>query len=271
MHEQNVAEEMVAVPPPVATSSAAAVAAESGPGGGKETALACLVSLSTTAQQSSGSAVRLTCRPTDKLTPQAESLLCALKRVQMERPARPASSLNIKSVARTWSSDAKPGHRNTSIPSSPTGSEEESASASPRYHMKTTNARTFHDKPFFLSQSSSSSSASAPSTPGRSSSASPPLRTSPSPTRSASLGSSPFSKSCTECGTFHTPEWRRGPLGPRSLCNACGLRYFRLCKKKRLQASSEERRIRWECSIRKILNNEGEEEEGIPRSARNSI
>ena len=26
---------------------------------------------------------------------------------------------------------------------------------------------------------------------------------------------------CLGCGTTETPEWRRGPMGPRSLCNAC--------------------------------------------------
>jgi GATA zinc finger len=31
---------------------------------------------------------------------------------------------------------------------------------------------------------------------------------------------------CTSCGTKETPEWRRGPDGQRSLCNACGLREF---------------------------------------------
>lgn len=45
---------------------------------------------------------------------------------------------------------------------------------------------------------------------------------------------------CSQCGTFDTPEWRYGPLGPRTLCNKyepgdggasdgrrCGLRYRR--------------------------------------------
>ncbi|KAF9633753.1 PAS domain-containing protein [Lasiodiplodia theobromae] len=27
---------------------------------------------------------------------------------------------------------------------------------------------------------------------------------------------------CDECGTFNTPEWRLGPNGPKTLCNACG-------------------------------------------------
>ena len=26
---------------------------------------------------------------------------------------------------------------------------------------------------------------------------------------------------CLGCGTTETPEWRRGPMGPRTLCNAC--------------------------------------------------
>ena len=30
---------------------------------------------------------------------------------------------------------------------------------------------------------------------------------------------------CTHCQTDNTPQWRIGPLGPRTLCNACGVRY----------------------------------------------
>jgi len=30
---------------------------------------------------------------------------------------------------------------------------------------------------------------------------------------------------CYECGATETPEWRRGPKGPNTLCNACGIRY----------------------------------------------
>lgn len=26
---------------------------------------------------------------------------------------------------------------------------------------------------------------------------------------------------CLGCGAIETPEWRRGPMGPRTLCNAC--------------------------------------------------
>ncbi|KAJ7973297.1 GATA transcription factor [Quillaja saponaria] len=30
---------------------------------------------------------------------------------------------------------------------------------------------------------------------------------------------------CTDCKTTKTPLWRGGPAGPKSLCNACGIRY----------------------------------------------
>jgi len=30
---------------------------------------------------------------------------------------------------------------------------------------------------------------------------------------------------CTDCGTLDSPEWRKGPKGPKTLCNACGLRW----------------------------------------------
>ncbi|KAK6913732.1 Zinc finger, GATA-type [Dillenia turbinata] len=31
-------------------------------------------------------------------------------------------------------------------------------------------------------------------------------------------------KTCADCGTSKTPLWRSGPAGPKSLCNACGIR-----------------------------------------------
>ncbi|KAL1827338.1 GATA transcription factor 15 [Daucus carota subsp. sativus] len=32
-------------------------------------------------------------------------------------------------------------------------------------------------------------------------------------------------KSCSDCKTTRTPLWRGGPSGPKSLCNACGIKY----------------------------------------------
>jgi len=34
-------------------------------------------------------------------------------------------------------------------------------------------------------------------------------------------------KICENCGVDRSPEWRRGPSGHKTLCNACGLRYSR--------------------------------------------
>ncbi|PKU87556.1 GATA transcription factor 4 [Dendrobium catenatum] len=30
---------------------------------------------------------------------------------------------------------------------------------------------------------------------------------------------------CTHCSSEKTPQWRTGPLGPKTLCNACGVRF----------------------------------------------
>lgn len=31
---------------------------------------------------------------------------------------------------------------------------------------------------------------------------------------------------CSDCGTADSPEWRKGPNGPKTLCNACGCKFF---------------------------------------------
>ncbi|KAF9584485.1 hypothetical protein BGW38_006301 [Lunasporangiospora selenospora] len=40
---------------------------------------------------------------------------------------------------------------------------------------------------------------------------------------------------CLSCDSSDTPEWRRGPDGARTLCNACGLHYAKLLKRQRQQ------------------------------------
>lgn len=44
---------------------------------------------------------------------------------------------------------------------------------------------------------------------------------------------------CSQCGSTKTPEWRSGPDGCRSLCNACGLFFTKLTKKMGMTAASE--------------------------------
>ncbi|CBI39566.3 unnamed protein product, partial [Vitis vinifera] len=55
-------------------------------------------------------------------------------------------------------------------------------------------------------------------------------------------------KCCTDCKTTKTPLWRGGPAGPKSLCNACGIRYRKRRssmvgvnkKKERMNSETEE-------------------------------
>ncbi|XP_020594640.1 GATA transcription factor 15-like [Phalaenopsis equestris] len=58
--------------------------------------------------------------------------------------------------------------------------------------------------------------------------------------RDCELSISDGSKSCTDCGTTKTPLWRGGPSGPKSLCNACGIRYRK--KRRAVIGSTKERR-----------------------------
>lgn len=45
----------------------------------------------------------------------------------------------------------------------------------------------------------------------------------------------PAPGACQSCGTSDTPEWRRGPDGARTLCNACGLHFAKLVRKRNSQ------------------------------------
>jgi len=36
---------------------------------------------------------------------------------------------------------------------------------------------------------------------------------------------------CVTCGRTNSPEWRKGPSGPKTLCNACGLRWAKQMRK----------------------------------------
>ncbi|KAM0945975.1 putative transcription factor C2C2-GATA family [Dioscorea sansibarensis] len=46
-------------------------------------------------------------------------------------------------------------------------------------------------------------------------------------TTTTSLAGDPLllARRCANCDTTSTPLWRNGPRGPKSLCNACGIRY----------------------------------------------
>lgn len=42
---------------------------------------------------------------------------------------------------------------------------------------------------------------------------------------SGSCGVPAPARRCSHCGVQKTPQWRTGPLGAKTLCNACGVRY----------------------------------------------
>ncbi|KAN0061479.1 hypothetical protein ACQY0O_006326 [Thecaphora frezii] len=46
---------------------------------------------------------------------------------------------------------------------------------------------------------------------------------------------------CLGCQAKETPEWRKGPMGPRTLCNACGLLYAKLTRRKQHEAEAAAR------------------------------
>lgn len=47
-------------------------------------------------------------------------------------------------------------------------------------------------------------------------------------------------RKCLRCGTSDTPEWRTGPYGSKTLCNACGLYHYKLVKKKGILFANNE-------------------------------
>ncbi|PIA52682.1 hypothetical protein AQUCO_01000506v1 [Aquilegia coerulea] len=57
--------------------------------------------------------------------------------------------------------------------------------------------------------------------------------------RGGSNGQDPLlARRCANCDTTSTPLWRNGPRGPKSLCNACGIRYKKEEKRAATSATS---------------------------------
>lgn len=74
------------------------------------------------------------------------------------------------------------------------------------------------------SPSSSSSSSDFPTKPSKGSSANRGKKTGIG-SGGAEVGLEGGVRRCTHCASEKTPQWRTGPLGPKTLCNACGVRY----------------------------------------------
>ncbi|VFQ97694.1 unnamed protein product [Cuscuta campestris] len=68
---------------------------------------------------------------------------------------------------------------------------------------------------------------------------------------------------CLHCATDKTPQWRTGPMGPKTLCNACGVRYKsgRLVPEYRPAASPTFTLTKHSNSHRKVLEIRRQKEE----------
>jgi hypothetical protein len=62
------------------------------------------------------------------------------------------------------------------------------------------------------------------------------------PKKTASRETRGAPKRCTSCKRTDTPEWRRGPDGTMTLCNACGLHYAKLERTRQRQLAQESSR-----------------------------
>ncbi|XP_058727104.1 putative GATA transcription factor 22 [Vicia villosa] len=67
---------------------------------------------------------------------------------------------------------------------------------------------------------------------------------------------SPTARACAECQTTSTPLWRSGPVGPKTLCNACGIRQ----RKARRAAKEAENSL---ATSTKIIGHNKEKEEKL--------
>ncbi|KAJ2535361.1 hypothetical protein EV175_006924, partial [Coemansia sp. RSA 1933] len=62
---------------------------------------------------------------------------------------------------------------------------------------------------------------------------------------------------CHECITTVSSVWRSGPEGPRTLCNACGLRYYKQNQRRALEAKRRELRQGGDSSASQITEVDG--------------
>lgn len=89
----------------------------------------------------------------------------------------------------------------------------------------------------------------------------------PTPDRVSSDGSNV--KACVDCGTSKTPLWRGGPAGPKSLCNACGIR----SRKKRralMGVTKEEKKTKKSTSGKNVISHQSQSSNSCTSSSGDS-
>lgn len=70
---------------------------------------------------------------------------------------------------------------------------------------------------------------------------------------------------CHECNTTYSPQWRRGPDGPQTLCNKCGIKLAHQ-KRKELRLKPFQRLKQTDLSI-KIFKRSHRRKQSSPRRA----
>ncbi|KAL3652909.1 hypothetical protein CASFOL_002590 [Castilleja foliolosa] len=63
-------------------------------------------------------------------------------------------------------------------------------------------------------------------------------------------------KSCSDCSTTKTPLWRGGPAGPKSLCNACGIKFHK--KRRQLLGLAPEKNAKKKKKRSSVVNRSNE-------------
>ncbi|XP_076904490.1 GATA transcription factor 15-like isoform X2 [Bidens hawaiensis] len=86
-----------------------------------------------------------------------------------------------------------------------------------------------------------------------------------SPGSESSDGGSESIKTCADCGTTKTPLWRGGPAGPKSLCNACGIR-SRKRRRALLGMTKEEKKAKKAATTAAATTSGGDSQNSSPNS-----
>ncbi|ONK59301.1 uncharacterized protein A4U43_C08F5040 [Asparagus officinalis] len=90
--------------------------------------------------------------------------------------------------------------------------------------------------------------------------------------RSSNISSNEIIRVCSSCKTTKTPLWRSGPQGPKSLCNACGIRQMKARRAMRAAAGLSNSLINTaECKIQKEEEKRSDVDRTVPFKKRFKI